>query len=230
MIDYNSRQEKLLMQEIKQEKLLIKRNILKYLDYKGLSQYEFYKLTGITRGVLNQNNGMSEENTAKYLAYFKEVNAEWLITGNGPMLKSEAPLAIPSAIPGDGIPLIPDHAMAGILQGDISVMELECERYVVPAFRGADFLIPVKGSSMYPKYSSGDIVACKKIPLTDLFFQWNKVYVLDTIQGPIIKRVAKGSDQDHILAVSENPKYEPFELHISQLRAVAIVMGVIRLE
>ena len=164
---------------------------------------------------------------AKFIAKYSEVNLDWLIVGEGGMIKAPATL---TSDPSVGIPLIPDHAMAGILQGDISVMELECERYVVPAFRGADFLIPVKGSSMYPKYSSGDIVACKKIPLTDLFFQWNKVYVLDTIQGPIIKRVAKGSDPDHILAVSENPKYEPFELHISQLRAVAIVMGVIRLE
>jgi phage repressor protein C with HTH and peptisase S24 domain len=120
--------------------------------------------------------------------------------------------------------------MAGVSNGDVSVMELDCERYVVPVFKGADFLIPVKGSSMYPKYSSGDIVACKKVPMEGLFFQWNKVYVLDTVQGPLIKRVAKGSTENTILAVSENPKYEPFELHLEQLRAVAIVMGVIRLE
>jgi hypothetical protein len=69
-----------------QEKSLIKRNILKYLDYKGLSRYQFYKITGITRGILDQNNGMSEENTAKFLAVFKEVSVEWLITNKGQML------------------------------------------------------------------------------------------------------------------------------------------------
>jgi SOS-response transcriptional repressor LexA len=205
----------------------IKQRILLFADTLGISKRKFYENIGVSRGTLESTSGITEDVMAKFIAKYSEINLSWLLVGEGEMLKSKATL---TNIPDNGIPLIPDQAMAGILQGDISVMELECERYVVPAFRGADFLIPVKGSSMYPKYSSGDIVACKKIPLTDLFFQWNKVYVLDTVQGPIIKRVAKGSDPDHILAVSENTKYEPFELHISQLRAVAIVMGVIRLE
>ncbi len=83
---------------------------------------------------------------------------------------------------------------------------------------------------MYPKYSSGDIVACKKLSLTDIFFQWNKVYVLDTDQGALIKRVRKGKDDNHIILVSENEKYPPFELSLDHLHAIAIVIGVIRLE
>lgn len=72
-----------------QEKSLIKKNILQYLKLKDITMYEFYKKTGITRGVLSQNNGMSEENTTKILAYFQEINPEWLLTGKGSMLKSE---------------------------------------------------------------------------------------------------------------------------------------------
>lgn len=70
-----------------QEKSLIKKNILQFLEIKKVSKYEFYQKTGITRGILNQNNGMSEENTTKFLAYYKEINPEWLLTGNGKMLK-----------------------------------------------------------------------------------------------------------------------------------------------
>lgn len=165
---------------------------------------------------------------------FDDMSIDWLLTGKGEMLKKATNTKLPVArlSPGNeaGIPLIPAEAMAGISRGDVSVMELDCERYVVPVFKGADFLIPVKGSSMYPKYSSGDIIACKKLPLADIFFQWNKVYVLDTVQGPLIKRISKGSDKDSIMLVSENPNYESFELLISQIRAVALVMGVIRLE
>jgi hypothetical protein len=66
-----------------QEKSLIKKKILKYLECKGISKYEFYKITGITRGVLDQNNGMSEENTARFLAiYGNEVTADWLFKSN----------------------------------------------------------------------------------------------------------------------------------------------------
>ena len=120
--------------------------------------------------------------------------------------------------------------MAGALTCEQTALEYECERYVGPMFKGADFLIPVKGSSMYPKYNSGDIVACKRVSMTDIFFQWNKVYVIDTDQGALIKRIKPGSAPDRILIVSDNDKYDPFELPYSAIHAVALVIGVIRLE
>lgn len=130
----------------------------------------------------------------------------------------------------EGIPLIPTSAMAGAFTSDISFMEYECEHYFIPDFKGADFLIRVKGDSMQPTYYSGDLVACQKIPLDDIFFQWNKTYVLDTNQGAIIKRVLPGKDEDHICIVSDNTKYPPFELEKSYLHAIALVRGIIRLE
>lgn len=130
----------------------------------------------------------------------------------------------------EGIPLIPLSAMAGAFTGDTSVMEYECERYVIPAFKGADFLIQVKGDSMQPTYYSGDLVACERVPLNDIFFQWNKTYVLDTKQGPLIKRIMPGSDSEHILIVSDNNNYPPFELSKDQFYGVALVRGIVRLE
>lgn len=130
-----------------------------------------------------------------------------------------------------GIPLIPIEAMAGFGSGGVQVMDYDTKKYIVPEFTelNVDFMIRVKGSSMYPKYNSGDLVACKKLVLNDIFFQWNKVYVLDTDQGALIKRIKKGSE-DNLLIVSDNPAYEPYELHLSKIHAIAIVLGVIRLE
>jgi hypothetical protein len=71
-----------------QEKSIIKQNILKYLDYIGITAYKFYQESGITRGILSQNNGMSEENTARFLDCYDNVSPEWLITGKGDMLKT----------------------------------------------------------------------------------------------------------------------------------------------
>lgn len=128
------------------------------------------------------------------------------------------------------IPLIPIDAMAGVASGSFQIMEYECERYIVPIFKVAEFLIPVSGDSMTPKYQSGDLVACKTLLLNDIFFQWNNTYVLDTRQGALIKHVKRGCDNDHILIVSDNTAYEPFKLHKSKINAVAIMVGVIRLE
>ena len=219
------------MQENKQEKSPIKQKILLYLTKKGVSEYEFYKKSGITRGILAQNNGISEDNLARFLAYAPEVNEQWLLTGNGEMLKDDKrEVAHQTENPKEGIPLIPFSAMAGALTGEQSALEYECERYVVPAFHNADFLMPVKGNSMTPTYISGDIVACQRVPMTDIFFQWNKPYVLDTSQGAIIKRIKPGSDKDHVLIVSDNKEYDPFELPYKDIYAVALVIGLIRLE
>jgi regulator of replication initiation timing len=77
------------MQEYRQEKSLIKQNILLYLQKIGITPYECYKRTGITRGILTQKNGISEENIAKFLAYYTDINVEWLITGQGNMFKDK---------------------------------------------------------------------------------------------------------------------------------------------
>lgn len=261
LIADKDKQDFSIMQEDRQEKSPIKQKILLYLAKKGVSEYEFYKKSGTTRGILAQNNGISEDNIARFLAYAPDVNEEWLLTGRGEMIKTKGSLsgtpadeqpnltdkdtknnlhtqgkttelstAHPTNNPKEGIPLIPFSAMAGVLTGEQSVLEYECERYVVPAFNGADFLMQVKGNSMMPTYISGDIVACQRVPMSGLFFQWNKPYVLDTAQGAIIKRIKPGSDKQHILIVSDNKEYDPFELPYEDIYAVALVIGIIRLE
>jgi phage repressor protein C with HTH and peptisase S24 domain len=106
------------------------------------------------------------------------------------------------------------------------------DRYVVPLFEGIhiDFMIPVRGSSMYPKYNSGDVVACRIIKDL-LYVQWNKTYVIDTYtQGTILKRLKKSTTDDHVVCKSDNKDYDEFELPKKDIRNIAMVVGVIRLE
>ena len=208
----------------------------------GITIGALERAIGASKGVLSRaiNNGTDIQ--AKWLQIIVEnyprYSADWLLSGKGDMLRNKEVVTQRKAEPAlpvpenshEGIPLIPLSAMAGAFTGETSVMEYECERYVIPAFRGADFLIPVKGDSMQPTYYPGDLVACQRVPLDDLFFQWNKTYVLDTKQGPLIKRVRRGSDDEHILIVSDNPAYAPFELSRAQFHGVALVRGLVRLE
>lgn len=223
---------------------MIIERIKEYIDQKGISVSAFEKSVGMSNASFSKSfkNGkaIGTDKLENILKVYSDINPTWLLFGTGDMLQSNKslssskkenlPVAHPSDSPTEGIPLIPISAMAGAFTGEQTVLEYECERFVVPTFKGAEFLISVKGSSMYPKYNSGDIVACKRLPMDDLFFQWNKVYVLDTDQGPLIKRVKPGSDKEHVLIVSDNEHYEPFELPINRIYHVALVIGVIRLE
>jgi len=77
------------MQENRQEKSPVKSRISQYLEIKGITQYAFYKDSGIARGILAQNTGISEDNIARFIAYAKDVSVVWLITGEGAMLNDE---------------------------------------------------------------------------------------------------------------------------------------------
>lgn len=211
----------------------------------GITIGALERIIGASKGVLSRaiNNGTDIQ--SKWLQVvvenYPQYSADWLLSGKGNMLKSPSSPSTPiderSTEPAhhvpegnrEGIPLLPISAMAGAFTDDISVMEYECERYVIPAFKGADFLMQVSGDSMQPTYYSGDLVACQRIPLNDLFFQWNKTYVLDTLQGPLIKHIRRGSDEQHVLIVSDNPAYEPFELSKDQFHGVALVRGLVRI-
>lgn len=191
---------------------------------------------GMIRRAINNKTDIQSKWLSKIADNYPQLNLNWLITGKGSMILStqnkdtkELPVAHHTDSK-EGIPLIPINAMAGAFTEDQQIMEYECERFIIPTFKGADFLIGVKGSSMYPRYNSGDIVACKRLNIQDLFFQWSKVYVLDTDQGPLIKRIKPGTDKDHVTIVSDNKEYEPFELAIDHIYHVALVIGVIRVE
>lgn len=211
--------------------------------YSNGNKAQFASLLGITPQGLS--TWIKRESFDIELVFSKceGLSAQWLLTGNGDMFENnnqtksqenahedEKKIAHPAQNPEEGIPLIPFSAMAGVLTGEQTVLEYECERYVVPAFKGADFLMQIKGTSMQPTYISGDIVACQKVAMTSIFFQWNKPYVIDTQQGPLVKRIKPGSDKQHITLVSDNTDYDPFELSLEEVNAVALVVGLIRLE
>lgn len=214
----------------------IKERILKVAEYYKISKEKFFEKLDISYGNFKGNAKNTPVNSSfleTLLTTYPKINPDWLVTGRGEMLRKEGlPVAHPAAV-GTGIPLIPIEAIAGIPAGDnVGSRFIDCEHYLVPEFANlnVEYMIRVSGSSMYPKYSNGDILACRRVQEL-LFFQWGKIYVIDSSQGALVKRVFEDKDPDRVLLVSDNKeKYPPFSIPISDIRSVSIVLGVIRLE
>ena len=79
--------------------------------------------------------------------------------------------------------------------------------------------------------SVSKMLGCRKIH-NILFFQWGKVYVIDShSQGQLIKRICEHDDPEMITLVSDNKeKYPPFAIPKSDIRSLSIVVGVVRME
>ncbi|QSW90739.1 helix-turn-helix transcriptional regulator [Flavobacterium endoglycinae] len=209
-----------------------------YMAYRGINNNALTVAAELSVGqigkAISNNSGINSSSIEKILYAYPELNAEWLLTGNGNMIKESSEPVNNRSEEKKGIPLIPIEAMAGYGQGDSQVMQYDINSgYKIPELegKGVKYLIRVSGSSMYPKYSNGDLLACK--PLKDLaFFQWGKPYVLDTEQGAIVKRLFPCDEDIECLECHSDNKthYPPFKIPKSSVRAVAIVVGVIRLE
>lgn len=199
---------------------------------------EFEKTLNVANGYVNSiSKSVGIDKINIILENFPNINLEWLLTGKGEMLKTDKPTDNQSTkeqITYKTLPLIPIDAIAGVPAGDFQGVRFsDCEQYRIPDFeaKGAEFLIRVSGSSMYPKYSNGDILACKKIDQI-LFIQWGKVYVVDSSQGSLVKRLFEDKEnQENLICVSDNKEnYPPFSIPKSDIRSLSIVIGVIRLE
>lgn len=225
------------MQEKRQEKSPIKQNILLYLAQKGVSPYEFYKESGVTRGILQQNNGISEDNIARFLAYASDISVEWLITGRGEMLstmqekkqeKSDSEEKLPkvSYNPAIGKPYYDVDFLGGFNEIVNSQVTIPTNNIVIQGFEKADFWCNVTGHSMEPKINHGDIIALHKCTLEDI--QYGEIYavVLDTLRT--IKILRRSSDPKKLRFVPINTTdYDEQEYSVERIMNVFEVIGSI---
>lgn len=218
---------------------MILERIKDFIDTKGISVSAFERSIGMSNASfgksLKNGGAIGTDKLENILNTYPEINPNWLITGNGSMLKSDEqplPEAKKTSSRHKGIPLIPMEAIAGFPAIDNDGVSFDdCQHYSIPEFeaKGANFLIRVSGDSMTPLYCNGDIIACRKISEIH-FFQWGGVYVLDTSQGVLVKYVEKcEKNDDCILCVSENKRYKPFPLPKDDIRSLSTIVGLVRL-
>lgn len=212
----------------------VKDRLKYYLRSKKITERAFAASIEVSSGYVNAiSKSIQPDKLQRISMQYPDLNQGWLLTGDGSMLNTGTEPVKYNGASRIGIPLIPIEAVAGFGHGDQAGVRYEdCEQYSVPEFmeRGVEFLVRVSGSSMYPKYANGDILACKKIHEI-LFIQWGKVHVIESAsQGTLVKRIFE-HDTDTVRCVSDNKEnYPAFLMPKSDIRSLSIVLGVIRLE
>lgn len=226
------------MKEKQQEKSPIKQNILLYLENKGVTPYEFYKESGVTRGILQQNNGISEDNIARFLAYAPDVNIEWLLTSKGSMIKdgstdiqisndtTTSSMPTTSMNPGIGTPYYDVDFIGGFDEVFNSQVNISATNIVIRGFEKASLWCNVTGHSMEPKINHGDIIALHQCTLNDI--QYGEIYavVLDTIRTIKILRRSPNPDKLRFIPINTND-YDEQEFDKSRIINVFEVIGSI---
>lgn len=210
----------------------------KYMKYKGLNDNKVTIQLALSVGTIGKSRksdrDLSDKVVEKILNFYTDLNRVWLLTGEGEMIKNN--LTPQQYYGGDTekqkagepqmfiVPLMPISAKGGTLdEFSRGIMENDCEKVLSP-IKGADFAITVCGDSMSPDYPSGCHILIKKIE-ERAFIDWGKVFVLDTVNGTIIKKLMPVSDDpSKIRCISINPEYPPYEISLEYVRGIYRVL------
>ena len=228
------------MQEKEQKISPIKQRILKYAESLGISKREFYAKIGVSRGTLESKTGITEDVLAKFIATYPNISVEWLLTGEGMpekeqnslvTVKEEFSLRTDRKIEVQDIPLYDMSATAGLVAifNDRNIRPEDHLR--IPNLPLVDGAIYVRGESMMPLLKSGDIIIYKKLELSLDSILWGQIYLLSFIAGgdtfTVVKYVQKADQPGYIRLVSHNEQFQPKDIRLDSICALAIVKASI---
>lgn len=203
-----------------------------FIQSLGITVSEFERLCNLSNGAVSKMGDNTRVTTLdKISKKYPLLNTAWLRTGVGDMLSSSSSAQPQPSVKNERVaddeaykvPLVPISALAGSLNDfSLSVKRDDCETVISP-IKDIDMAIKISGDSMEPEYPSGSQVLIKKVN-ERAFLEWGRVYVLNTCNGIVIKRLMPTNDPNTVLCESINPKYPPFEVNLENVNGVYRVM------
>jgi hypothetical protein len=202
----------------------VKQRLIEFIKYLNIGQGAFEREVGLSNGYVNNiRQSIQPDKLQRITLKYPLLNAGWLMTGEGEMLKNTEDTIIHGGV--DIVPLLPISAQGGTLNDFVvSVKKSDCEKIISP-IKGVDWAITVSGDSMAPEYPSGAQILVKKIN-EKAFIDWGKVYVLDTCNGTVIKILTPSEKEGCVKCISINsdPKYASFDVALNDVYGIYRVM------
>lgn len=226
----------------------------------GNSVNAFAKNIGVDTANLNKmvkgQQSITKKTVHKIISAYPQVSEEWLLTGDGTMLKGQQPQQYnsPNAVIGNNnvvqshntynskIPnVITEKKTAPLVPISLAKREnvdlykvmrepnLQAEHITrVNSFAELDFYYSVSDDSMRPDFKCGDILALRAIDEGSYIINGN-IYVLDTISYGLILRVIKQrGDIYECSTLQDTDRYEPFNVPITDVFRVYNIKGLLR--
>jgi len=221
----------------------IKERILYFAKNEGIAYESFFEKIGMTYGSFKgeaKKRPLNSEALENILTIFPKVSAEWLITGQGEMLKESKeviqvlhqPVYSEKKLEEQSVFLYDVSAAANLKTLFISRDQNILGKIMIPDMPKCDGAVYVKGDSMYPLLKSGDIIAYKELnSLKNIVYgeMYLLSFELDGDEFLTVKYINKSEHKDHILLISHNTHHQPMDIPIESVYAMALVKLSIRM-
>lgn len=224
---------------------VIVQRIKEFIRENSYNETAFAKEIGVRQNTLNQqlrgDRSLSLEVVNKIMARFDSISSEWLLRGSGEMFKEaeespqiqvlHRPKVKEKIIEQQSIPVYNIEAAANLKTVFDQKEQNILGEITMPNIPRCDGAVYVRGDSMYPLLKSGDLVGYKELTdPSDLIF--GEMYLVSfELAGDeyiVVKYINKSEIPGCIKLVSYNPYYDPKDIEISRLTAVALIKFSIR--
>lgn len=219
-----------------------------FLKYKGKGQTAFEQEAGLSRGYVQKaSDNMGYKIKSKISENCPELNMDWLLTGEGDMLKEEPHVSEVTEVKSlsnlkskevkkdeQMVNLYDFEASAGLrsLLDNNHANVIDSIR--IPNLPKCDGAIHIVGDSMYPLLKSGDIVLYKEMPVDMQHLFYGEMYLISyIIEGDayvVVKYINRSPQgEPYVTLVSQNPHHADRDIDFRTVNALALVKASIRI-
>lgn len=204
-----------------------KERIVEYLNYKGISITSMERCLGWGNGGFVKTKSISTDKTVEFLLQYPEVSPEWLLTGNGEMIKQEEK---PVMNYEKGVPYYNVDFECGFSSVENDQTTTPHCLIDLEAYSKADCWCNATGKSMIPEINPGDIIALKELHDWQTYIPYGEIYAIVTTEHRTIKRICKSDVEGCVLLLPTNlnGRYSPQDIPLRIVQRIYKVIGCIK--
>lgn len=214
----------------------LKERLSNFISYLGINTKTFQLNVGLSNGFVSHiGDAIRKKSLDLILAKYPELNKNWLLTGDGQMIKGLASSAHDYDVKYER----PNQKTGRKSQNLIPVYDGNIEGEVayevdIPQFRDCNFGKIIHDNAMQPGIQNGECVFLKVV--TDkLLIIPGKTYYIKFDNYEIVRRLHK-IEENEVLAVADNTEtrpdgsrvYENFSIPIEKIKELYQVKGLLK--